>query len=773
MSNLVPGYEYDIFISYRQKDNKGDRWVSTFVESLKTELEATFKEDISIYFDENPHDRLKETHNVDKSLEGKLRCLIFIPILSQTYCDPSSFAWQHEFLAFNMLAEKDRFGRDIRLRSGNYASRILPVRIHDLDPEDVRLFEKETGEVLRAMDFVFNTATGVSRPLKIVEDHPKDNLNKIYYADQINKVAKAIKEIIQGIKEEAGRTDGSEKASKEELRKSIVQEPGSPEHEKTLKPVRKKWMQVILVTAVFVTTAILAYPKIFKKNGLKKWRAEGTISVAVMPFQNMTSDTAKNFWQEMIQDNLITSLSNSEELKVRQLESIITLIKDNEPTNYTSLTPTVARNISNKLDAAVFIQGSINKIGKTIRLNSKLIDSESDEVLKAFQVDGTADNILTIADSLSTLVKNFLVISALGKDITPDLRYLSTTKSPDAYKNFIYGEKAFSRLDYQMAIKFYLQALDIDTDYVYPTVGIFWSYYNQGLLEESKKWCLRAYEKKDRMSLFQKSYANAIYAVCYETPFDVIKYLKQTLEFDDQLPDIYTDIGTFYNRVYEYDKAIPVLKKALEIYDKWEVKPFWSTNYLSLGVAYHETGQYNKEKKLYRKAEEDFPGDLYLMRRQFILAATEGDSALVKSIEEKAISVLRSMSISEPEILNTMALACSDANLKDKAEEYYRQALALEPENPSIMADFAIFLIENNRNIDEGLKLAEAGLRLYPDDYRLLHSKGWGLYQRGQYREAKDLLQESWDIRRKKAEYNHKAFLHLEAAKKAVAGLKN
>jgi hypothetical protein len=28
MASLIPAYEYDIFISYRQKDNKGNRWVS-------------------------------------------------------------------------------------------------------------------------------------------------------------------------------------------------------------------------------------------------------------------------------------------------------------------------------------------------------------------------------------------------------------------------------------------------------------------------------------------------------------------------------------------------------------------------------------------------------------------------------------------------------------------------------------------------------------------------------------------------------------------------
>ena len=95
MSSIIEGYNYDIFISYRQKDYEGERWVSEFVKALKTELESTFKEEISVYFDINPHDGLLETHVVDASLNEKLNCLIFIPIISRTYCDPISFAWEH------------------------------------------------------------------------------------------------------------------------------------------------------------------------------------------------------------------------------------------------------------------------------------------------------------------------------------------------------------------------------------------------------------------------------------------------------------------------------------------------------------------------------------------------------------------------------------------------------------------------------------------------------------------------------------------------------
>ena len=153
MSSIVPTFEYDIFISYRHNDNKSG-WVTEFVKALQEELAATIKEPVSVYFDSNPHDGLLETHNVNKSLEGKLKCIIFIPILSQTYCDPKSFAWQHEFCVFNRMANEGSagesplwagqakgmglggVGRDIKLSNGNVASRILPIKIHDLDAED-------------------------------------------------------------------------------------------------------------------------------------------------------------------------------------------------------------------------------------------------------------------------------------------------------------------------------------------------------------------------------------------------------------------------------------------------------------------------------------------------------------------------------------------------------------------------------------------------------------------------------------------------------------
>jgi hypothetical protein len=72
MGSLIPGYEYYIFISYPQKDNKHDGWSTEFVMQLKGEPESTFKQDISVYFDINPHDELLEIHDVDDCLKKKM-----------------------------------------------------------------------------------------------------------------------------------------------------------------------------------------------------------------------------------------------------------------------------------------------------------------------------------------------------------------------------------------------------------------------------------------------------------------------------------------------------------------------------------------------------------------------------------------------------------------------------------------------------------------------------------------------------------------------------
>lgn len=264
MSSILPGFEYDIFISYRHNDNRSG-WVTEFVKALQEELAATIKEPVSVYFDSNPYDGLLETHNVDKSLEEKLKCLIFIPVISQTYCDSKSFAWKHEFCAFNRIAQADKYNRDIKLNSGNVGSRLLPVKIHDLDEEDKAIIENEIGSVLRAVDFIYKEP-GVNRPLK-PGDHRNDNQNKTDYHNQVNKVANAVKEIINGITKPSAAT---------RLSSSVTVE-----------------------------------------------KADTRESIAVLPFRNMSNDSGQEYFSDGITENIIIQLAANKKLRTISRTSVM------------------------------------------------------------------------------------------------------------------------------------------------------------------------------------------------------------------------------------------------------------------------------------------------------------------------------------------------------------------------------------------------------------------------------------------------------------------
>jgi hypothetical protein len=80
------------------------------------------------------------------------------------------------------------------------------------------------------------------------------------------------------------------------------------------KPATKLPLRKILAGALIlcaVAAAVLFVPKIFSRDKYEKLKdSDGRISVAVMPFKNLTNDTIWNVWEEGIQNELITDLSN-------------------------------------------------------------------------------------------------------------------------------------------------------------------------------------------------------------------------------------------------------------------------------------------------------------------------------------------------------------------------------------------------------------------------------------------------------------------------------
>ena len=467
MPSIVPGFEYDIFISYRHNDNRSG-WVTEFVKALQEELAATIKESVSVYFDSNPHDGLLETHNVDKSLEGKLKCLIFIPILSQTYCDPKSFAWQHEFCAFNRIAngegagESPRqlaglggVGRDIKLSNGNVASRILPIKIHDLDAEDKSIIEKEIGGALRAIEFIYKEP-GVNRPLKST-DNKNENQNKTDYRNQVNKVSNAIKEIIAAIKNPSTQ------------RLTANQLPNANQASS------KKKIVISIAALLLITISFFTYRQLFAPTK----QAPIDKSIAVLPFVNMSDDASQEYFSDGLTEEIIDRLTKIPDLRVISRTSVMEYKKSDKRT------PEIGR----ELGVSYILEGSVRRSENNLRITVQLIQAGNDEHIWSETLDKPLSEIFQMQRDIATQLASYFKIT-LSESERGSLNQIPT-KFISAYDyylkaNEMSGERS---IENNQAMDLLKKAIAIDPQFTDAIAGLSYCYAKKGTsLGEGENW---------------------------------------------------------------------------------------------------------------------------------------------------------------------------------------------------------------------------------------------------------------------------------------------
>ncbi len=519
MSSIIEGYECDIFISYRQKDNKGDKWVSEFVDALKTELESAFKEEISVYFDINPQDGLLETHDVDASLKDKLKCLIFIPIISRTYCDPKSFAWEHEFRAFVEQASQDQFGLKIKLSNGNVACRVLPIRIYDLDTNDIKLCESILGGTLRSVDFIYKSA-GVNRPLRSIEEKPQDNLNNTLYRDQINKLANSIKEIITAI--------GQYILQKEEVPDEVFKRESVP---------RKSNRTRIIIAAIIVLALIvLGYffiPTLSKpKELLEK-------SIAVLPFRNDSPNDSTTYFMNGVMEEILNNL--------QKINDFSRVLSRNSVERYRNNTDKSTPEIAKALGVNYIVEGSGQKYGNKFVLRVQLIVANNERHLwsKSYnrEIRETSD-IISIQSEIAQSIA-----AELKTIITPEEKQLINkipTTNLTAYDFYQQGREEYTKYwidnrnkaDLQKAEDFYHKSLKYDSAFANAYSGLAMVYWDKHIWKE--------YFSEDFMD-------------------SVLILTKIALSLDNQLSEAYTLKGRYYNEIGKPEQAIEEFDKAIKI----------------------------------------------------------------------------------------------------------------------------------------------------------------------------------------------------------------
>jgi TolB-like protein len=541
MPSILPDFEYDIFVSYRQKDNKVDGWVTSFVAALKAELEATLKNPVSIYFDENPHDGLLETHQVNATLDTKLRCVVFMPIVSQTYCDPGSYAWQGEFLRFLEMAKGDRLGPHVVLSNGNVVSRVLPIQIHELDADDQRTIEAALGGPMRAIPFIY-TAPGVNRPLRPQEDHPENNKNRTVYRDQINKVANALKDIGSAVLRKPNGSSGASGSSK----------PVNGEPRKSSSP----WLKVNLLAAAVLILTVAAY-YVFNLNSPALDASKA--SIAVIPFRNNTGDPGMSHYGVGIASEVSTKLGLT-----RQFDFISSL----QATIQYQQSEKSPAEIGKELGVTHILTGIYQTAGDNMQVTVELMDA-SGKVIWSLPYKTRYTDIFEVQRNIAARVKDKFDIQGVEE------RPLKTPNL-EAYAHFIKGIEMVLKSnrpeDRMKAVAEYQQAIEIDSSFIEPWGGIIeeycYYYWNRGATSELTLEMIEPY-----MDYVQRSFPNdwkkkAVIATYeywalahYQKALDLF---LEVIEEAPQDPGVRSMVAAIYRRQLKLNEAYEQLKVSLK-----------------------------------------------------------------------------------------------------------------------------------------------------------------------------------------------------------------
>ena len=344
------------------------------------------------------------------------------------------------------LASQDQFGLKVKLPNGNVASRVLPIRIHELDAEDIKLCESVLGGVLRGIEFIYKES-GFNRPLK-PDDDEKNNLNKTKYRNQIAKVALAIRNIITAIEHPGQKTEG------------ILKEVVTVTPEKAKNPILKTIVASVIVLALIVI-GYFFLPKVLKPSGLNEK------SIAVLPFINDSPNDSNQYFINGFMEDVLNHLQTIKDLQPRSRTS---------SEKYRKTTKSIPE-IAKELSVNYIVEGDMQRYGNNIRLSVNLFKVLKKEIKLWGKTYEKKINDATDIFSLQSQIAESIA-EELQAAITPQEKQLiekTPTSSLTAYENYILGLNYLGRYTkegWDLALQYFEKAKEIDPNYALAYVGI-------------------------------------------------------------------------------------------------------------------------------------------------------------------------------------------------------------------------------------------------------------------------------------------------------------
>ena len=328
-------------------------------------------------------------------------------------------------------------------------------------------------------------------------------------------------------------------------------------------------------------------------------------SIAVLPFTNMSGDSSQEYICDGLTENIITSLSYNPKLFVIARNSSFYFKAKSVP----------VQEVAEKLNVRYVLEGSFQKAGERIRITTQLIDANTGHHIWAEKYDRDFKDFFELQDDISE--KIFVALRAKLTDGEGAIIYSKYSTNFEAELKLMKAVNYVNRANAENNILARREAehvLSISPKHPSAYIVLGWTYI-WGIFFEVNKPVLNLLAKASKMA-------------------------KLAMDINNKLPDPYMILGFVYLQNEHYEKAIELSKHAILL------SPNYSNTYYNLGItlmyadmpkdglelmkkaiqldplppsfhfwqignAYRMLGNYQEAVKVYKKAINIEPDDIY------------------------------------------------------------------------------------------------------------------------------------------------------------------
>ena len=226
--------------------------------------------------------------------------------------------------------------------------------------------------------------------------------------------------------------------------------------------LRGRWIELVVFSVLLVAVAYLLTDKLVLRESPQRIASGQDISIAVLPFDDLSSDDSQAYLADGITEEILNVLAGIRQFRVTSRTSTFAL------RGYTASIP----EIGEMLDVQYVLEGSVRVAGSRIRITAQLIDADNDAHLwsDTYDRDLTVADLFYVQDSVARSVSDQLRTRILpGDEVTrrPPASYAALDAYLDgrAYLRQIETGQSLDDATFQAAIERFEVSIEEDPEW--------------------------------------------------------------------------------------------------------------------------------------------------------------------------------------------------------------------------------------------------------------------------------------------------------------------